>query len=367
MLVNLIKALNYSRMGNWDEALVEARRIDHRLNVLADQVDDDEKYHDDPFARYLSGILYEITDDLNNAFVAYRNAYEGYTASRDWFSTPTPNGLKQALLRVTQALRFDQEHQSYRQAFAHITWRPRSELKDLAEVIVISYNGRSPQTIDQFLDLPISLEALQLVLLAKTIPESENTSARRVTESVLYGLNGRVVRVGLPQLVPQKTHVRSSTVTLTGMGNSQSTETELVADVTGNAQKAMKDRYAKTAMKAVARAAVKFALAEATCQGLEAATKKEHDNKKVDWAQVFAGLGCVAAKTAAAVSEEADKRSWRTLPDEIHLSRMWIPPGQYHIRIRSHPGVGQGGKKQPDQTITLREGETRFFIERVIQ
>ena len=367
VLVNLIKALNYSLMGNWDEALVEARRVDHLLTVLADQVDDTEQYHDDAFARYLSGILYEVTNDLNNAFIAYRNAYESYTASRKWSSTPTPNGLKQALLRVTQVLRLDQEHRSYQQAFSDITWRPRSELKDLAEVIVMSYNGRAPRTVDQFLDLPISVEALQLVLLVKTIPESENTSARRVAESMLYGLNGRVVRVGLPTLVPQKTQVRSSTVTLTGMGNNRSIETELVADVTAKAQKAMEDRYVATVMKAVARAAVKFALVEATCQGLDAATTHEHDEKKFDWAQVFAGLGCFAARTAAAASEEADTRSWRTLPDEIHLGRLWVPPGQYHIRIRSHPGVGQGSTPHPAKTVTLRKGETRLFIERVIQ
>ena len=32
-------------------------------------------------------------------------------------------------------------------------------------MIVISYNGRAPRKEDQFLDVPISLDALQLVLL----------------------------------------------------------------------------------------------------------------------------------------------------------------------------------------------------------
>ena len=41
VLMNVIKALNYGLMGEWDEALVEARRIDHRLNVLADKVEDE--------------------------------------------------------------------------------------------------------------------------------------------------------------------------------------------------------------------------------------------------------------------------------------------------------------------------------------
>ena len=31
------KALNYALLNQWQDALVEARRIDHRLNVLSDR------------------------------------------------------------------------------------------------------------------------------------------------------------------------------------------------------------------------------------------------------------------------------------------------------------------------------------------
>ena len=78
VMINVIKALNYAAQGQLQEALVEARRIDHRLNVLSDRVTDADRYRNDGFARYVSGILYEATGDLNNAFIAYRNAYEAY-------------------------------------------------------------------------------------------------------------------------------------------------------------------------------------------------------------------------------------------------------------------------------------------------
>ena len=50
-------------------------------------------YRADGFARYLSGILYEAAGDLNNAFIAYRNAYEAYDAMRGWAHTPPPAAL----------------------------------------------------------------------------------------------------------------------------------------------------------------------------------------------------------------------------------------------------------------------------------
>ena len=81
VMINVLKALNYASLNRWQDALVEARRIDHRLNVLADRTKDKAAYHDDGFARYLSGILYESAGDLNNAFIAYRKAYETFDAS----------------------------------------------------------------------------------------------------------------------------------------------------------------------------------------------------------------------------------------------------------------------------------------------
>ena len=78
---------------------------------------------------------------------------------------------------------------------------------------MISYNGRAPRKEDQFLDLPISLDALQLVLLNRGFSQA-NRHSNRAVDSVLYGLNGRVVRVALPRLVPQKTQVPVDTVSL---------------------------------------------------------------------------------------------------------------------------------------------------------
>ncbi|HEV8620112.1 MAG TPA: hypothetical protein VGQ79_03720, partial [Nitrospiraceae bacterium] len=206
VLINVLKALNYARLGQWQDALVEARRIDHRLNVLSDRTEEKNAYRDDGFARYLSGILYESTGDVNNAFIAYRKAYETFDATRAWSHTAVPSQLREDLLRTAEALHFTQELAEYRSVFPDTKWETNQALQQLAQVVVISYNGLAPRKEDQFLDLPISLDALQLVVLNRGFAQSNRYSNRGV-DTVLYGLNGRVVRVALPRLVPQKTHV----------------------------------------------------------------------------------------------------------------------------------------------------------------
>ena len=359
VLVNVLKALNYAVLGQWQDALVEARRIDHRLNVLSDRTTDKNAYREDGFARYLSGILYESTGDVNNAFIAYRNAYETFEATRVWAHTTVPHQLRADLLRTAEALHFTQELAEYKHVFPDTRWETSQSLQQLAQVVVISYNGRAPRKEDQFLDLPISLDALQLVLLNRGLSQANRQSNRGV-DTVLYGLNGRVVRVALPRLAPQKTQVPVDRVSLIpDNGTRVTVNTELVHNVTALAEKALSERMAGITVKALARAATKFALAEGAMRGAQQAAGKDAG----PWVGLLVGL---LAKGLAVVSEEADKRSWQTLPDEIHLARVWVPPGSYQVQSQSGGGSHDPLTSEAMRTLSLGPGETALLLQRVM-
>src|SRR4029079_12214190 len=170
--------------------------------------------------------------------------------------------LRADLLRTSDALHLSQEFTEYQHLFQDTTWKSIEEQQHLAQVLVISYNGRAPTKEDQFLDLPISMDALQLVLLNRGF-SSGNRQQNRAADSVLYGLNGRVVRVALPKIVPQKTRVPVDTVNLIpDDGPPVIVRTELAQNVTALADRALSERMAGIAVKAVARAAFKYSLAE---------------------------------------------------------------------------------------------------------
>jgi hypothetical protein len=359
VLINVLKALNYARLGQWQDALVEARRIDHRLNVLSDRTKEKNAYRDDGFARYLSGILYESTGDVNNAFIAYRKAYETFDATRAWSHTAVPSQLRKDLLRTAEALHFTQELAEYRSVFPDTKWETSQALQQLAQVVVISYNGRAPRKEDQVLDLPISLDALQLVLLNRGFAQPNRYSNRGV-DTVLYGLNGRVVRVALPRLVPQKTHVTVDRVSLIPDDGTQVTlNTELVHNVTALSDKALSERMAGITVKALARAATKFAMAEGATRGAQQAAGKD----AAPWVGLLVGL---LTKGLAVASEEADKRSWQTLPDEIHLARVWVPPGRYQVQNRLGGESPDPLKPEAMRTLSLGPGETAVLLQRVM-
>jgi hypothetical protein len=359
VMINVMKALNYAVLGQWQDALVEARRIDHRLNVLSDRTKENNAYRNDGFARYLSGILYESTGDLNNAFIAYRNAYETFDATRSWSRTAVPPQLQADLLRTAEALHFTQELAAYRSLFPDTRSESSHALQQLAQVVVISYNGRAPHKEDQFLDLPISLDALQLVLLNRGFSQS-NRQSNRAVDSTLYGLNGHVVRVALPRLVPQKTQVPVDRVSLVpDDGKQVILNTEMVHNVTALADKALAERMAGITAKALARAATKFAVAEGITRGAQHAGGK-------DAGPLIGLLVGLLAKGLAVASEEADKRSWQTLPDEIHLARAWVPPGRYQVQNRIAGESYDALKPENMRTLSVGPGETAVIIQRVM-
>ena len=359
VLINVLKALNYAVLGQWQDALVEARRIDHRLNVLSDRTQEKHVYRDDGFARYLSGILYESTGDVNNAFIAYRKAYETFDATRAWSHTSVPSQLKEDVLRTSEAMHFTQELAEYRRLFPDTKWETNQSLQQLAQVVVISYNGRAPRKEDQFLDLPISLNALQLVLLNRGIVQ-QNRGSNRAMDTVLYGLNGRVVRVALPRLIPQKTQVAVDMVSLIPDNGMQVTvNTELVHNVTALAEKALSERMAGITAKALARAATKFAFAEGVTRGAQHAAGKD----AAPWVGLLVGL---LTKGLAVASEEADTRSWQTLPDEIHLARVWVPPGRYQVQREPIGGLHAPLTSETMRTLSLGPGETTVLLQRVM-
>ena len=81
------------------------------------------------------------------------------------------------------------------------------------------------------------------------------------------------------------------------------------------------------------------------------------------WVGLVIGL---LTKGLAIASEEADKRSWRTLPDEIQIAGVRVPAGEYDAHIKMLGRRVESVLPDTGGPLVLREGETKFLIERVM-
>lgn len=74
LMINVYLALSYAALGEFDEARVEARKINHAIGRLVH--DGKRNYSEWPLARYLSGMLWEYDRGFDNAYIEYKKVYE---------------------------------------------------------------------------------------------------------------------------------------------------------------------------------------------------------------------------------------------------------------------------------------------------
>jgi hypothetical protein len=339
VMINVIQALNYVYLGEWDEALVEARKVDHKLNLFNDKYEKKNVYKQDALAQYLSGILYEAKGEVNDAFISYRKADEAYGDYRKNYGTPMPPPLPADLLRTTAALGFTEEHEDYLKQFPDTRWTTEKELQSQSELIFISYTGRSPVKEDYFITAPV--------------PDGRGGTY--------------ILRVALPKFMPLPDKVGTAEVHLIpadgesasapGTGGAISQRVFLAEDITAIAKKNLEDRIGRITAKAIARATAKYFASRAIRKGVEG-------NKGENSLAGF--LADVGTNIYSLVSEQSDKRSWRTLPDRIQMARLAAPPGTYTVAVEYYDLSGGLIERKTFPPMTLKAGEKRFLGYRIL-
>ncbi len=325
VMVNVIGALNYVYLHQWDDALVEARKIDHKLNTFNDKYEKKNVYKEDAFARYLTGLLYEAKMEYNDAFIAYRMAYETYGVYGKDYGTQLPPPLPGDLLRLTESLHLDEEHNFYRNTFSDTSWVTQDQKSWEGEIIFISLDGRAPVKTDYFIDAPV--------------PDSRGG---------IYFL-----RVALPKFVIQPDELDHVEVKLFDSGGVVSSQEMFVAeDIAAIAVKDLEDRIGRITAKAIARATAKYLAA------LEIRKKVKDD----PFAEMLVKLGTNIYTIA---SEQSDKRSWQTLPGQIRMARLAVPPGSYTLVAEYYAGNHRLVMKK-SYPVNLMVGEKVFLTNRYL-
>jgi tetratricopeptide (TPR) repeat protein len=102
VLVNYYKILNYVYLGDVEGALVECRRVNRKLEYLRDA--EDVFFVDDPFIQFLTGMVYRLSRELNDADVSFRVALEGYEVLGADYGVDTPGPLRCDALETAMQL-----------------------------------------------------------------------------------------------------------------------------------------------------------------------------------------------------------------------------------------------------------------------
>ena len=279
VLLHVYMALNFLEMNQPDAARVEALQIDLTLRQFSKKIAK-KKYTEDAFARYLSGLIYEQQGEWSDALIEYRKAYEAYGEYRREYGIALPPSLQHDLLRLTAQLGLADEHQRYQQEFGigedALDAKPRDEQ---GQLVFVLHSGLAPVKRENAVILPVP-GSHTLVKIALPYYQSRSTPAK-----------GARLRVADQEL-----------------------RLELAEDVNAIAIHDLEVKMPIIQARALARASIKGA----AVGGLQ---------RQDQW------LAALLVQLGGLATEHADTRSWITLPRDIYIGRMFLPPGKYTVRL----------------------------------
>ena len=296
VLVHSYMALNYIAMGKIDSARVEILQADVKMKEWG------ETPLEDPFVRYLSGIIFEALGEYDQALVSYRKAVKVYKSTISQHGLSVPNQLKHDLLRMLSYEGLRNELKQYEKEFG-IKFNKKAESKK-GYLIAVLDNGLGPvkgqHTIMTW--APAINQRLKIALPTYTGTARATTRARLVVNDAAHDF-------------------------------------DTVENIDGMARKALSAEMPAITLRALARMVIKHK------------ASKEAEKRG-------GGLLGLAFKIGGMVSEIADTRNWSSLPQEIQLIRIPLSPGQYNARIEM---MGRSGViDSMNHPVTVKKGRLTF-------
>jgi len=351
-----------------NEAQVEARRasqlmskyVDATLDGLRDEDKGDfEKIRNNAFLLYYSGMLYDWDGELNDAFVAYRNAAVAYQKNHSLLDIDIPPSLGRDLTRVAGRIGFrgelDQLHKSCPDVFDFgeddgglpktredyekaAAWRQGS-----GEIVLLLESGFVAQKSQIRFDIPIfegeayndpgywswqiwaGMGNMQALVKGRKVEYWASVAAPELDDSHPGPVAGARVTAGLAGDHTVTTRVENCT---------------RQARITFDAEKP------SIFFKTILRGLTKYL----ATRGAEKAGGS------------WAGL---AANIFGAVTESADTRSWLTLPEHVNLARISLPPGTYDLQVELLGLRGEVLSTQIIPAVEVTAGDWTFISRRV--
>ncbi|GGB56804.1 hypothetical protein K8B83_19810 [Shewanella inventionis] len=325
IMLHQYQALNYLFSGDAQGALVEVRRsnelqsmeqaryqqsqksvqnmangtVDAQMAQLSRSAGSVTSSFLNAYSYYITGLLHELANEPNDAFIDYRKAAQ---------ITPDNRYLQQDLVRLAKQLAMPQ-YDEFKQRWGDaITPTPEQ-----GQVVFIVERGFVPEKQSITVPFPIN-DNLQSASLATYQPQSPLPFASKI-----QGLDTPL-------------------------------EAQNIANIDALAINALKEDLPAALFRQAARIYAKYELN----QSVQSSSRRA--NNQVD-------AGALVMQIFNVISEQADRRSWLTLPRQAQIAKQFVDAGHYDIRVNNSQNTKIEVK--PNQTTLIWAIETgnrtRFY------
>ena len=333
LLSHYYRVLNYIYLNQLDGALIECRRATNLINYFKGE---DEKYDffGTGFLAYLSGMLFEATGEWNDALISYKQAAEYYQNATEKTGVEMPDDIGNALVRLTRRLGFTDEFARYQNQYGEPTAHP----ENTGELILFYESGYVPQKGEEALTFPI-LKTDKVEDADKFVPALIKRRGLVYEEVKLEYL----LRIAIPTISSHRPRFAGIKV---AVGEDQKAGV-LVEDVENIAIETFNAQRPVILIRTLVRAVGKYLLFRQA--------NKKHE-----------ALG-ILTNLAGALTEQADRRAWQTLPNQIFMVRMPLPAGTHTLNLSFLDANGRVRGRDSVPDIKINPNRITFWNHRTYE
>lgn len=332
ILLHYYSTLNYLMLNNFEDALVECKRMLLMMDNISTYFKSEHQLHRDAFTHLLLGIVYDAQKDYNNAFIAYRNAYEVY--NNDYLTllgTQPPLQLKKDLLRTAYLSGFYSDVDMYEKEF---NFKYDTTETYRSSLVCFWNNGMCPEKEKNNITFIITnmgggFVVFTNVELGLSFPFFIGNDKNKMDGLIRM----RFLRVSFPKFVTRPPMYQQATV----YNDSVAYPLETAENIDAVAHQTLKDRMKKELGEALLRTALK------KVTELEAT----QNNRNIGF----------AVNIANTITEQADTRNWQLLPFSINYTRVDLNKGINNISFSISNDVNQ----LTDSLQTITDKQKTFF------
>ncbi len=354
-MMHYYKALNYTSLGLTEDAVVEARRItlsnNSQFNKFANK---DKRYSQDAFALNVQGMIYEMAGDINNAFIAYRNAVEIYEKNNGtYYNVQMPAQLKSDYDRCANALGVGAD-------ICLQDYLPAANENGYA--IVFIEEGMAPIKKQNEFILTTNNNNFSNFYYVDANGINNNFDFNYASYGI--GQNDivkvRSMRIAMPTYNIQYAEPKNIVI----QNGDSSYYPQLAQNINSLAVNTLKERFVSEMANALARQITKKIVEKAggaLAEGIAKSTAKENEKdtteeqkekrkeKQKEKAEAIGLAAGFALNLINNATEKADTRNWQSLPAFVHYVRIPLHAGENKIAINSNgvektlTVIGKGG------------------------
>ncbi len=335
--VHYYRALNYWYLGLPEDALVECRKANLKLDKYAIH-NGQASYKNDAFIHYITGLFYEATGELNDAYVSYQHAQDAYSHYQKIFHLAPPQTIAKDLEHMAGVLNGSGKDMR----LASLNIPPFVQPAGNGELVIFLEIGFIPRKVQEEIDLPIYEADIERSKRDKVSSVATDISHRHrhahPTGDVEYWL-----RVALPKyeaLAPRTQRIRIR-------AGDRTVQAQAAQNYAAIANASLADHYPRIMVRTIARGFAKYLVYRTA--------KKE--NKVLGF---FTNLFNVS-------TEIADTRSWVSLPHNIQIGRLELPPGIHTITLEALDANSRVIETETMSNVEIAPGQRTFLNHRIYQ